>query len=78
MQPFFGQPDTSTGKEKGNGRKRGGEKGCSCFLELLLYMHRYKKSKEPIMILWISGPYGVGKSTLAEVLAGQLPGAMIF
>ena len=30
------------------------------------------------MILWISGPYGVGKSTLAEVLAGQLPGAMIF
>lgn len=30
------------------------------------------------MILWISGPYGVGKSTLAEVLAGQLPSAMIF
>jgi len=30
------------------------------------------------MILWISGAYGVGKSTLAEALRPQLPGALIF
>ncbi|MEU0341873.1 AAA family ATPase [Streptomyces bobili] len=29
------------------------------------------------MILWISGPYGVGKTTLATALAGKLPGAVV-
>lgn len=30
------------------------------------------------MILWISGPYGVGKSTLAEALATELDNAILF
>lgn len=30
------------------------------------------------MIIWISGAYGVGKSTLAETLAGKMENAMIF
>lgn len=30
------------------------------------------------MIIWISGAYGVGKSTLAEALAGKMGGAMVF
>lgn len=30
------------------------------------------------MILWISGAYGVGKSTLAEKLQTQLQGSMLF
>lgn len=30
------------------------------------------------MILWISGAYGVGKSTLAEVLAANLTDALVF
>ena len=30
------------------------------------------------MIIWISGPYGVGKSTLAEVLADKMENALIF
>ena len=30
------------------------------------------------MIIWISGPYGVGKSTLAEALATELDDAMLF
>ena len=30
------------------------------------------------MIIWLSGPYGVGKSTLAEYLASKLDGARIF
>ncbi len=30
------------------------------------------------MIIWISGPYGVGKSTLAETLAPKMNGAIIF
>ena len=30
------------------------------------------------MIIWISGPYGVGKSTLAEYLASEMEGAGIF
>ena len=30
------------------------------------------------MIVWISGAYGVGKSTLAEALAGKLEDAMVF
>ena len=30
------------------------------------------------MILWISGPYGVGKSTLAERIAAKLENALIF
>ena len=30
------------------------------------------------MIIWISGPYGVGKSTLAEALAPKMGGAIIF
>lgn len=30
------------------------------------------------MIIWISGPYGVGKSTLAEALAEKLENALIF
>ena len=30
------------------------------------------------MILWINGPYGVGKSTLAEALQRQNPGSFIF
>ena len=30
------------------------------------------------MIIWISGPYGVGKSTLAEYLASRLEGARVF
>lgn len=25
------------------------------------------------MIIWISGPYGVGKSTLAEAMAAKMP-----
>lgn len=30
------------------------------------------------MIIWISGPYGVGKSTLAEALEKKIENAMIF
>ena len=30
------------------------------------------------MVLWLNGPYGVGKSTLAEALRAMLPGSMIF
>ena len=30
------------------------------------------------MIIWISGAYGVGKSTLADALAGKLDNALIF
>lgn len=30
------------------------------------------------MIIWINGPYGVGKSTLAEALAGRLPESFLF
>lgn len=30
------------------------------------------------MIIWISGPYGVGKSTFAEALAPKMGGAIIF
>lgn len=30
------------------------------------------------MIIWISGAYGVGKSTLAEALAGKMENALIF
>ena len=30
------------------------------------------------MIIWISGPYGVGKSTLAEALAEKMEHALIF
>lgn len=30
------------------------------------------------MILWLNGPYGVGKSTLAEALHQQLPGSFVF
>lgn len=30
------------------------------------------------MIIWISGPYGVGKSTLAEAMAAKMKNALIF
>ncbi len=30
------------------------------------------------MVIWISGPYGVGKSTLAEALAAKMENALIF
>lgn len=30
------------------------------------------------MIIWLSGPYGVGKSTLAEALAEKMENALIF
>ena len=30
------------------------------------------------MIIWISGPYGVGKSTLAETMAEKMKNALIF
>lgn len=30
------------------------------------------------MIIWISGPYGVGKSTLAEAMVDQMENALIF
>lgn len=30
------------------------------------------------MIIWISGPYGVGKSTLAEIMAEKMENALIF
>lgn len=30
------------------------------------------------MIIWISGAYGVGKSTLAEAMAAQMENALIF
>ena len=30
------------------------------------------------MIIWISGAYGVGKSTLAEALASRIDNALIF
>lgn len=30
------------------------------------------------MIIWISGAYGVGKSTLAEALAGRMENALLF
>ena len=30
------------------------------------------------MIIWISGPYGVGKSTLAEAMVEKMENAMIF
>lgn len=30
------------------------------------------------MIIWISGPYGVGKSTLAEALEKKIQNALIF
>ena len=30
------------------------------------------------MIIWISGPYGVGKSTLAETMAEKMENALIF
>lgn len=30
------------------------------------------------MIVWISGPYGVGKSTIAEAISAKLDNALIF
>ena len=36
------------------------------------------KKKGKSMVIWISGPYGVGKSTLAEALAGKMENALIF
>ena len=30
------------------------------------------------MIIWLSGPYGVGKSTLAEAMAAKMKNALIF
>ena len=30
------------------------------------------------MIIWLSGPYGVGKSTLAEAMAAIIKNALIF
>ena len=33
---------------------------------------------EEIMIIWISGPYGVGMSTLAEAMADKMKNALIF
>ena len=30
------------------------------------------------MVIWISGPYGVGKSTLAEYMQGKMKDALIF
>lgn len=30
------------------------------------------------MIIWLSGPYGVGKSTLAEAMAAKMKNAIIF
>lgn len=30
------------------------------------------------MIVWISGAYGVGKSTLAEAMAARLENALLF
>lgn len=30
------------------------------------------------MIIWISGPYGVGKSTLANAMAEKMEGALLF
>ena len=30
------------------------------------------------MIIWISRPYGVGKSTLAEAMAAKMKNALIF
>ena len=30
------------------------------------------------MIIWLSGPYGVGKSTLAEAMAAKMENALIF
>ena len=30
------------------------------------------------MIIWLSGPYGVGKSTLAEDMANHMDNALIF
>ena len=30
------------------------------------------------MIIWISGPYGVGKSTLAEAMATKMNNTLIF
>ena len=30
------------------------------------------------MIIWLSGPYGVGKSTLAKALASEMENALIF
>lgn len=30
------------------------------------------------MIIWISGPYGVGKSTIAEAMAAKMDHALLF
>lgn len=30
------------------------------------------------MIVFINGPFGVGKTTVAEHLAGRLPGSLLF
>ena len=30
------------------------------------------------MIIWLSGPYGVGKSTLVEAMAAKMKNALIF
>ena len=30
------------------------------------------------MIIWISGPYGVGKSTLAQFMAERMPDTLVF
>lgn len=30
------------------------------------------------MIIWLSGPYGVGKSTLAEAMAEKMENSFIF
>ena len=30
------------------------------------------------MIIWISGPYGVGKTTLAEAMAAKMDNALVF
>ena len=36
------------------------------------------KGMSHTMIIWLSGPYGVGKSTLAEAMAAKMENALIF
>ena len=40
--------------------------------------HTQRTEMEKRMIIWISGPYGVGKSTLAEAMAERLGSALVF